>query len=291
MLGKLLRHEWKATWKLPFLLCLFILLSTAIGCLSFYIAGKNNNSLVSDSMLFIYTMVAVLILNMLVLFAGSISVMIYFPYRFYKSLFSDEGYLTNTLPVTADQLIFGKLICASFWMLIITLLSAGGSFILTFSLIKNAYLFTGSGDLATFREALNPFISEILSGFENFMGISIPGFLTLVIITIVLSCISCILIPYLCLALGQLFRKHRVACAVGFYFAIFFTVQIVTGLISMPIIMGNIFKQISSTKDPTGLMGSIYLPSLIIAITLSVILSLVSFLVTRYILRKKLNLE
>ena len=39
-------------------------------------------------------------------------------YRFYKNIFTDEGYLMNTLPTRPVNLVFSKLLNALIWMLI-----------------------------------------------------------------------------------------------------------------------------------------------------------------------------
>jgi hypothetical protein len=47
-------------------------------------------------------------------------VMIFF--RYHKSLYSSEGYLTNTLPVQAHQLLLSKILVAFVWLLLSYLL-------------------------------------------------------------------------------------------------------------------------------------------------------------------------
>ena len=39
-------------------------------------------------------------------------------YRFYKNLFTDEGYLTLTLPVTPSQHLLAKTISGTFWVVL-----------------------------------------------------------------------------------------------------------------------------------------------------------------------------
>ena len=39
-------------------------------------------------------------------------------HRFYANLFTDEGYLTLTLPVTAHQIVISKVLAAALWLLV-----------------------------------------------------------------------------------------------------------------------------------------------------------------------------
>ena len=50
--------------------------------------------------------------------------------RFYKNLFSDEGYLTLTLPVTRGQHLFSKTIVGTAWCLLDQLLLLGSIFLI-----------------------------------------------------------------------------------------------------------------------------------------------------------------
>ena len=64
-------------------------------------------------------------LTMLLIFAlviviSSIAIFtyIYSGYHFHKNVFTDQGYLTNTLPVTPSQLLLSKELAALLWLLI-----------------------------------------------------------------------------------------------------------------------------------------------------------------------------
>ena len=50
--------------------------------------------------------------------AGSIAVTVCVAVRYYKNVYTDEGYLTNTLPVTARQIVISKLSVGILWSII-----------------------------------------------------------------------------------------------------------------------------------------------------------------------------
>ena len=105
MLGKLLKHEWRAVWKVPVLLIGILMITAVIAGGTFALPIWNSEwvglplSGVMLIMTFYFAMIAV-----------SIGIMIYFAVRFYKNVFTDEGYLTNTLPVSPKHSVSSDLL-------------------------------------------------------------------------------------------------------------------------------------------------------------------------------------
>lgn len=64
--------------------------------------------------------------------------------RFYKSCYGDEGYLTQTLPVSGKQIYFSKLLVAFCWCLLSILLV----FLLLFSLMSLLTGVAGGSDIS-----------------------------------------------------------------------------------------------------------------------------------------------
>ena len=95
MLGKLLKHEWKSVWKIPTIL-LCVLMGLAV------LAGLGFASPIWDSGLEGLGVLAVLswMVFYFAIMGVSMGIMLYLAVRFYRSMFTDEGYLTHTLPVT-----------------------------------------------------------------------------------------------------------------------------------------------------------------------------------------------
>ena len=57
-------------------------------------------------------------------------VSIYIAVRFYKNLYTDEGYLMHTLPVTPRQLLVSKLTVGSLWSFLVTILTLWAVFLI-----------------------------------------------------------------------------------------------------------------------------------------------------------------
>ena len=105
MLGKLLKHEWRAVWKVPVLLYGVLLLTGLIAGLTFSMPIWG-----SDWVGLPMSGVMLILMFYFALIGVSVGITIYFAVRYYKSMFTDEGYLTHTLPVSARELLLNKVI-------------------------------------------------------------------------------------------------------------------------------------------------------------------------------------
>ena len=117
---------------------------------------------------------------------------------------------------------------------------------------------------------------------------SLPAFLGLFLLVCVLSGISSVVTLYGSIALGQLFSEHRVIGAVACYFAIT-TITSVVSYIAMAIlgISGNYL----AVADGTVLNLGEYLWKLILfSLVWSLILSVILYVVTTWVMNRKLNL-
>ena len=108
MLGKLMKYEWKNIWKAGTLMLLGMLVVTVIGCVVLRMPGglvteiaDGNNMNATQSWFVLSSFVATLILYVIMLLASTWGMLIFLGIRFYRSMYTDEGYLSHTLPVTA----------------------------------------------------------------------------------------------------------------------------------------------------------------------------------------------
>ena len=174
--------------------------------------------------------------------------------RFYKNLLGAEGYLMFTLPVTTGQNILAKLIPAVCWAI--------GSSLLCFLVVflRNAF----TGELAFLLPTADA-----------------AGF----ILFVLLSLIAFILFCYMCMAIGQTFNEHKFLASVGAFLIIQLVLQVlgVTGAFGLTrlISVANLSFNIDSIAS--------WVPLTVLnlcALAACVIL----FLITRWLLDKKLNL-
>lgn len=266
MLGKLLKHEWKATARLVLPLYLVLAVFTLISALILRVEFLPR------------TGVFVLIQGFLMLGYGlSIAAILLMTLvtqvlRFYKNLMTDEGYLMFTLPVKTHQLITSKLLIAFAWSILSTLAVAAS---LLAVLGTPANLVQLSAGWQQFQQN-----SQIMFGMSgsSFVAVMCGG--------IAVSLVNSILMIYASIALGQLAGKHRVLCSFAAYVVLYTIVQILAmvAIAAMGLPLNN------RPMDVTSMASFIHL-MMAVSIGLAAALSAVYYWGTQFILKKKLNLE
>lgn len=117
MLNKLIKYDFRSTWREFAAIYLSILLSVTI----FPIVTTNiSNNIVN---MFVGLIAFAIIVAVLVVTIGSLFKI------FNKNVFSNEGYLTMTLPVNETQIVVSKLLVSSFWIILTGVVSTIGIFI------------------------------------------------------------------------------------------------------------------------------------------------------------------
>lgn len=277
MLGKLMKQEWLSTWKIP-----TVLIGAVFAAATIF--GLFCASPVWD--LVDWWGADVILSATILLFYGAImccavGTSIYLAVRYYRSMYSNEGYLTHTLPVTSNQLLLSKMINFSIWELlsIICVMFNIMLFVAFIALREVGYrsLFESFRDVfADIQAILN---SEYTTGWELFM--------VLTIILILVGTVSKSLLYMGSVNIGQLWARHRVAGAILVYAGVTVAVQIVTQA-AMIIFM--------TSADQLGMLQNDYVFSflnqvMVVSLLLQVVIGAVMYVVSLLILKKKVNLE
>jgi len=271
MLKKLIRHEWASGWKIPTVLIGVLLVLSVFAGLTF-VAPVWDSEMTGLSIL----LVIVWMLYYFAIIGVSVGVMLYLAIRFYKSMYTDEGYLTHTLPVTSHQLLWSKMIYIAAWNIIATIAIFLSVFIFGFM----AALFLqpdGMGVMESFTMAWEEIVAEF--GAENigaFAG-------NMVFVGIAGVCSSTMLLVG-SITIGQLVGKHKVLGAVGAYFAVNTIMQIISYICMFPIM----FKTIENEPDN---VFAVLTPMYTILSVVCIIVSIALYFISELIIRKKLNLD
>ncbi len=203
--------------------------------------------------------------------------------RFYKNLFSAEGYLTFTLPITPEQHIFVKLFSAyiAYSAIILTAIISVCIFIsgdILNEVIKAiAYICDNLFDvLAKDTEILFHAIGYILEWLLILLIVPIQEFLTV----------------YACISIGQTAKKNRILMSILAYFVYYMAVQVI---VTVLMIIFSIMTA-SGAFDAIALWieNHLFATGHIIglgALTISAGFSTGCFFITRWIMKHKLNLE
>ena len=270
MLKKLFVHEWKESWRLVGLFNLIVIGLTLIG--SFFLNNETWNAMDKNEF------IALSVFTYLMFFIASVAalsmvVTFYFFIRFYRNLYTDQGYLMHTLPVTPHQLIWSKTFVAGIWMLISSVVMVGSVFALIFAAIPD--------------EERSEFWSDFFSIFEfaDFDARAIV-IVILYILLILVSQLMSIFMGYASISIGQTFKKQKILGAIGIYIGIYMLIQTVSSYLSMFITMA-IDPYTVSNFDEMNFMITFILILLVVMAALAAGF----YFVTHYIMKNKLNLE
>ena len=274
MLGKLFKHEFKATARHFLLMYAVFAVVTLCNKIVLEITATNE----------FWAMFQGLFMGAYILTCAIIFVMttVLIVMRFYKNMTSDEGYLSFTLPVTVHDHLISKSVVAFVW------------YAASFVVFAISVMFLTWGHIA-FEEFANEFIELFGVLFESNTSAFIL-FCVLFALNIIIGSFYTIFLVYMSIAMGQLVNKHRVLTSIGAYFGINFIIQNVTSILFLAL---SIFASTSGIFDDAfyAMVDSpdffyIFMNGTLgIGFILNVILTAVFYFVTNHILTKKLNLE
>lgn len=276
MLKKLFIHEWTETCKLPALGLFSFAILTGIAALYYHFFPALTPEVeihVGNLLLFIaYSFLAA---------ALSLLILIYLGIRFYKNMYTDEGYLMHTLPVPAWMHLVSKMCNGMLWTYITGIVTTVTVLPVTaLALPKIGYLSPGE-------------FAELKETFSMLFGDNLWELLFYFIPYTLVSGLFAVLQLYAAVCLGQLFGKHKVFSSVICYLGLHALVSAVSSIFMVPALTGIIITKVpdSAVSAPT-----LVYPLLMDAVFLcgffaSLVLSVACFVLCHYLLKRNLNLD
>ena len=266
MLGKLLKHEFRATARvfLPFYGAM-----VAVAIVTRILDAFRENSYARGSVYGGVPQGIGLSITIMMICAVCIVALILTIQRFNKNLLGDEGYLMFTLPVGTDSLVFSKLTASVAWTL--------ASIILAIAALAIA--------IPGFAGGFNRFFSEVLNAMFRTSTATTLGSIIL-LITCLLSMAWFSLSIYAANSLAMISNNRRGLAGFGFWILIAIVAQIVT-TVAIRIgaeldFMDWVFR---IGEDKQILFGAL------ITFVYVLVGCVVLYFITRYMLKQKLNLE
>lgn len=285
MLGKLLKYEWKGLYS-PLLILLVVLGgTTALTCGVILTINPKYDETIAW-----YSMMA-LILSIFLYYFGligcTLGTTLIIAIRFYKTCYTDQGYLTHTLPVSAKQLLNAKILASIFTYLLMLLAIVATIFIIIQVAMHHIFSLMPE-DYEELRRSFLQEFSTIIYDFEDEFGIRFGAYIAYLIIYFIIAVFANIVTILGCVSLGQLYTKHRVAGAILAYFIVQFILQIIGYFCSIPMYTRMIISD-SYTKNltPFGIMS----PTMNLTLLITVIVSVGMYFVNLHMMTRKLNLE
>lgn len=278
MFAKLLKHEWRATKSVIALLCVIILLSgLTVGLSMRSLAMADGNEVVVSSSEMYVTgedeMQILEILCVILATAGMFAIgfccvgaVFVFLSRFYKRCFTDEGYLTFTLPVTSHQILLSGIMNTVLGMLVVmvaAVVGVGIIFGLFMTAIPQEILWADVW--VSLKDVMTQILESLHKNAGEFIMLGLSG---------IFGAFACLMELMLAVTIGALIaKKHKIIATVAVYYGI----NLVLGMVSSFLAMTAVFSQ-----DLSWLLGSTAMVSCVAAVG--------GYLLMHWLISRKLNL-
>lgn len=209
MFGKLMKAEWRASRRVIGALCAVVLISGALlGLLGNLLLRESSGSWQLPG--FVNVLFSLLSVAAVLAVALSLAASVFYAlWRYYRSRFTEEGYLTYTLPVNNHQLMLSSILASVLEILLV-----------------------GLATVAAVAMAFGIFAAELpwnevdwgLVGrrFEELLSLRpVVGDVLLVLLNMVLMCLATLLTLMLAVTIGATAaKKHPVLLAIAVYYGL-----------------------------------------------------------------------
>lgn len=278
MFAKLLKHEWRGTAGTLGLLSLIALGMGVVGILDLRVilhivsGPKPENSVI---ILLMVPMILFLFLGVIALGVYIAAVYVLLMYRFYKNKFTDEGYLTFTLPVTNHQIFLSSLVNILIWMLISALVIIA---------VVAMVLFFGIGPEGWLNGDLVQLLRDIFEDFFEFVWDLSPFTCIVNVLYGLVSVVASPVITMACLTVGAVVaKKHKILASIGIMYAVSSLASIVSGVLMMALLIFTMSLENPDEIQMTNLMT-------LIKCVMTLGLGIGSYFLATHLMKHKLNL-
>ena len=267
-MGRLMKYDLRAAMKLFVPLWIGTLILSLIN--SFTIPNQHE----IESRILEFFVSLMMIAYVLAVIAIVIITVIYVVMRFYQSMIKDEAYLTFTLPVGIDAVLWAKAITGLILLAVSGIVCMLSLYLLMMPIVN---------------------LAEIPVMFRRMLEVVSVSDLLLIILSMILAavtaCLSCIFHGYLSMGLGQLAKKRKLGASVLAYVIISTVTSAVAGVVIMPLFV-RLMEGIGQTSVLLMFNGAkgIWLIFFLISLY-DLIFAAIYYFPTRYIFKNKLNLE
>ena len=248
MFAKLLKHEFKATVGLLGILC-----AACLGCgllgggaIRYLTWAEEAGSRTDDTLLTVLSALFC-VTAIIVIAACSIVMLLLLVNRFYKSRFTDEGYLTFTLPVNGHQILLTSVITSVVEMIAICL-------VVVVSVLLMGFI--GVSGVEGFWEEFPGAAARFFQMLREAIGFRAVGYVLLGILVVLSGLVGECCVIMLSVSLGALVaKKHKILLALLFYYLIHMAISVLSvgGLASLSFGIGMVSMSYSMVLLMTAL--------------------------------------
>lgn len=290
MLGKLLKNEFKTTYK-TMLVIYIVTIVTTLGCCFFGIRQFYSYSWISENET-LRRIQGVLGVTFTIAYVIIVIALVILTYvlmceRFYKSMYSEQGYLTHTLPVSPLSNLNARLITSLVWLLL-------SGIILFISILLIAL----SLDPQEFMSELHSFSYSVFDADCVYStGYHFPVFALILLLLILTACANALLLVFAALSLGQLASLHKRRAAVGFGVAFVFLEQFAATMVMVHIVdkVVDMFSSYDTTRSMMEHAGHLmrvsFQTTIWSMISIFTVFAAIYYVICAVIVKKHVNLE
>ena len=219
MFTKLLKHEWRATRGMLGTLCLVCLGASLLGGGTMrYLIGATFQEAQHDAIV-VLNVLAMVAAMIVVAVAGVAGLFLYIG-RVYKSRFTDEGYLTFTLPVNTHQNLLSSMINSAIGMVIVF-------FVICAALVL--WLMIGFSGIPDSYKTVWEKFPELWAGLKHAWSTIPWKYVWMFLLNIVTGSVCELVVLMLSVTIGSILaKKHKILAAVGVYYGIHVALSMVT---------------------------------------------------------------
>lgn len=210
MFGKLMKAEWRASRRVIGALCAVVLVSGALlGLLGNLLLRESSGSWQLPG--FVNVLFSLLSVAAVLAVALSLAASVFYAlWRYYRSRFTEEGYLTYTLPVNNHQLMLSSILASVLEILLVGVATVA-AVAMAFGIFA-AELPWNEVDWGLVGRRFE----ELLSSFRP-----VAGDVLLVLLNMVLMCLATLLTLMLAVTIGATAaKKHPVLLAIAVYYGL-----------------------------------------------------------------------
>lgn len=280
MFTKLLKHEWRATKGILALLCVIVLIAgITIGCTMQIMVNASrdgatigvNGAPIPETLQPMSEFAEVACVLLIMAGVGAVAIcsagsLFFLVYRFYKRCFTDEGYLTFTLPVTTHQILlssFLNTIIGELIMLVAVCLSVAIAVLLFLAAFPENLIWA---DVSVgLKEAFSQMWASLAEHIDVLASMTVTG---------IIGALSELIVLMLAVTIGALIaKKNKILAAVGVYYGIGIVQSFVFTFVNL------------SVWDKHTVLGFFSVTSLT-----SLVIGIGGYFLMHYLVDKKLNL-
>lgn len=260
MFAKLLKMEFRSTWNILGILCLSLVGAGLLGGLATRYLVNADAVEGWPGVLCILTVVAV-VLFFAVCAAAALILQIV---RFYRSRFTDEGYLTFTLPVGTHQILLSSLVSSA-----VNLIAVAAVALVSLALMGLCAI----PSMEILKQGLSLIRQSLPAIWERVLQTEFLQALGLFLANAVANFASELVLVMLAVTIGSLAaKKHKILAAVAFYYILHIAMYTVSGIA---------LAHLADT--PEGVFGFWTVANLVIAV--------VGYFAAYWLVDRKLNLN